>query len=158
MRDDSYFGYRIFAPPRATAAPRIPKTQQMPPAPLAPSIAQPSPAPAVVAQPDAAALAAKIAKIESLLTLYGDLQRLSRARASIDVSSHLSHRDFYDQYYCRNRPVILQGLLAGSEAVRKWSPEFFATHAYAEQSPGPDQQSEDQQREHRPQREDQREC
>jgi hypothetical protein len=59
--------------------------------------------------------------------LYGDLQRLSGARASIDVSSHLSRRDFYDQYYCRNRPVILQGLLAGSEAVRKWSPEFFAT-------------------------------
>ena len=34
--------------------------------------------------------------------------------------------EFFERYYYSNRPVILQGLMKGWTALRRWTPEFFA--------------------------------
>jgi hypothetical protein len=67
-----------------------------------------------------------VSKLESLLKLYGELHRLSRKACTIDVMSRIPGQAFFEDYYCTNRPVVLKGLLEGSKALKKWSPEFFA--------------------------------
>jgi hypothetical protein len=61
-----------------------------------------------------------------LLELYGELSRRHSEPAAIDVRPDLSGREFFDEFYSRNRPVLIPGLLAGSEAVAKWSPEYLS--------------------------------
>jgi hypothetical protein len=44
----------------------------------------------------------------------------------VDVVSNISRDDFYENYYCLNRPVILKDMARSSPALHKWSPKFFA--------------------------------
>jgi hypothetical protein len=63
---------------------------------------------------------------DALLRLYGDLHRTLPHPRAVDVRKGLSGTEFLEQYYARNRPVVIPGMLEGSEAVRSWSPEYFA--------------------------------
>ena len=63
---------------------------------------------------------------QALLALYSDLQ-WSRPRPwAVDEYSHLSADDFFDRYFAANRPVALRGAFSSSEAVARWSPDYFA--------------------------------
>jgi predicted 2-oxoglutarate/Fe(II)-dependent dioxygenase YbiX len=66
------------------------------------------------------------AAARALLALYSDLQ-WSRPRPRIvDEYSYLSADDFFDRYFSANRPVALRGAFSSSEAVARWSPDYFA--------------------------------
>lgn len=70
--------------------------------------------------PDAASSA------RALLDLYSELFRQSRRARSVDVRTRLSGDEFYESYYFTNRPVLVKGAMAGSPAVRTWSPAYLA--------------------------------
>jgi Cupin-like domain len=44
------------------------------------------------------------------------------------IKRALAAADFYEQYFWRNTPVVLQGLMSDWPAVHKWNLEFFAQH------------------------------
>jgi len=69
-----------------------------------------------------------LAHLHGLLMLYGDLHRSGSSPDAVDVRSDLDGQTFFDQYYSRNRPVVLPGAMASCDAVRTWSPDFFAEH------------------------------
>ena len=62
----------------------------------------------------------------ALLNLYSELYRQSRRAGLVDVVCNISRNEFYENYYCLNRPVVLKDMAGSSPALRKWSPEFFA--------------------------------
>jgi Rps23 Pro-64 3,4-dihydroxylase Tpa1-like proline 4-hydroxylase len=68
------------------------------------------------------------AALRNLLKLYGDLHRQRSDPEAIDVRPDLTGAQFFDEYYTRNRPVLMPGLLADSAAVANWSPDYFARH------------------------------
>lgn len=100
VRRDDYFDYRIFTPPRRAGA--------------------------AVAKPVAGyASQRRAATPESLLNLYSDLHRQSGQAATIDVLPSISRTEFYENYYFRNRPVLLKNVAHSPAALRNWSPAFF---------------------------------
>lgn len=42
------------------------------------------------------------------------------------IKKVLSAEDFYQQYFWRNAPVVLQNLMTDWPALKRWTPEFFA--------------------------------
>jgi Rps23 Pro-64 3,4-dihydroxylase Tpa1-like proline 4-hydroxylase len=98
--NNDWFGYQMFSPYRARRV-------------------------AAPVQPVDAATSARCA---SLLDLYGRLQPPPKRPGAIDELTKITHRRFIDDYYSRNRPVIIKGMLKNSRAVRTWSPKFFARH------------------------------
>ena len=42
------------------------------------------------------------------------------------VKKRMTAEDFYQQYFWRNTPVVLQDLMADWPALERWTPEFFA--------------------------------
>ncbi len=62
----------------------------------------------------------------ALLNLFSELHRQSRRAGIVDVVRNISHDDFYENYYCLNRPVILKDMAGSSPALQKWTPQFFA--------------------------------
>lgn len=62
----------------------------------------------------------------ALLNLYSELHRQSHRAGVVDVVRNISRDDFYESYYCLNRPVILKDMASSSPALQKWSPNFFA--------------------------------
>jgi Rps23 Pro-64 3,4-dihydroxylase Tpa1-like proline 4-hydroxylase len=126
-RRDDCFGYEIFAPYAPAARSRnldAPSATEKESRASGAREGVPGVA-AEEAEADAASLEERVAKLESLLRLYGDLHRLSRSAGSIDVLSRITRRRFLERYYCANRPLVLKGRLEGSPALKTWSPEFF---------------------------------
>lgn len=70
----------------------------------------------------------RIEKLESLLNFYSDLHRQSGAAGKIDVREGISGKEFFDEYYYRNKPVILRSMMDDWPAMGKWSPDFFIRH------------------------------
>jgi Rps23 Pro-64 3,4-dihydroxylase Tpa1-like proline 4-hydroxylase len=62
----------------------------------------------------------------ALLNLYSELHRQSRRAGVVDVVRNISRDDFYENYYCLNRPVVLKHMADSSPALQKWTPQFFA--------------------------------
>jgi predicted 2-oxoglutarate/Fe(II)-dependent dioxygenase YbiX len=62
----------------------------------------------------------------TLLALYSDLQWSRPRPQAVDEYSSLPADDFFDRYFSANRPVALRGAFSSSEAVARWSPEYFA--------------------------------
>jgi hypothetical protein len=107
---DAFFDQRIFGPVGQWAAAPPRASQRLAPPAVAPAPASP---------------AGGAARMGALLTLYGNLHRLSRRAGTVDVRRDITGDEFFEEFYCRNRPVLLPGLIAGSDAVRTWSPESF---------------------------------
>lgn len=110
-RSSFAFDQRIFGPV-ATA-----RTRATP----SPAPRRPLPPPVRPAAPDVHDAARR-----NLLALYGELHRRGRSPEAVAVRTAITGEEFFEEFYCRNRPVLLAGLLAGSDAVRTWTPEFFA--------------------------------
>jgi hypothetical protein len=128
VRED-YFDARIFGPFPQIGNPRPSRPTSV----SRPTSAQTGYTQRIAAvYPDTSASAADIlssqesAGFEALLNLYSELHRQSRRAGFIDVISNISRDDFYENYYCLNRPVILKDMASSSPALQKWTPQFFA--------------------------------
>jgi LPS sulfotransferase NodH len=67
----------------------------------------------------------RLRKAVSLLNIQGQLAALDARAHVIDRRSNLSRDEFRDLYYAANRPVIMQGLLTGWPAMRRWTPDYL---------------------------------
>lgn len=62
--------------------------------------------------------------LESLLNIYRALDALS-ASGSVERRRDVSREEFLRDYYSRNRPVILTGLMQNWKAPSLWTPEYL---------------------------------
>jgi hypothetical protein len=66
-------------------------------------------------------------KLKSLLEVSAQVRSLSFTAESVERRSKVSRSEFLERYYSASRPVILTGMLSGSPARKRWSPEYFAS-------------------------------
>lgn len=71
-------------------------------------------------------IASQNAKIASLLEILGDVFKQSEYADHFQKHDHLSGREFYDNYFYQNRPVVVKGLMKEWPALKLWNPDFFA--------------------------------
>jgi hypothetical protein len=69
--------------------------------------------------------AQRLKKLESLLDVYRSLDRLSATFGEVERRSNISEEEFSQEYYSRNRPVILTDLMQGWKAMSLWTPEYL---------------------------------
>jgi ribosomal protein L16 Arg81 hydroxylase len=72
-------------------------------------------------------IAQRYEKLKSFLDIRSSLAALAYGAGSIERRSKVSEWEFLERYYASNRPVILTGLLANSEARRHWTPDYLVT-------------------------------
>ena len=65
-------------------------------------------------------------KAEQLLELYAAMWRRSNDARGITEATSLGAAEFAENYYARNRPVIVRGGAAHWPAVGTWTPRWFA--------------------------------
>jgi hypothetical protein len=65
-------------------------------------------------------------ELEALLAAYSSLSQQSPDAARVDRRTRLAPAEFFEQYYFRHRPVVIEGLLSDWPALSRWSPESFA--------------------------------
>ena len=70
-------------------------------------------------------LSQPLRKLEALLAIRDTLTRLDARTAAIERRGGVSRKEFLQNYYACNRPVILQGLLDGNPAMERWTPEYL---------------------------------
>jgi predicted 2-oxoglutarate/Fe(II)-dependent dioxygenase YbiX len=122
-RPGSFFDRRIFTPVGRWTAP--PPLRPFHVSPSAPTRATPS---RHRVRETTATAGSPSGHAAALLRLYGDLHRTAPHPDAIDVRTALPGARFLEEYYARNRPVVLPGFLGNSDALSTWSPEYFATH------------------------------
>lgn len=66
-------------------------------------------------------------KQSALFKVMAETARQSRYGQQL-VRKDLKPEDFYEQYFWRGWPVVLQNLMTDWPAIDKWTPEFFAQH------------------------------
>jgi Rps23 Pro-64 3,4-dihydroxylase Tpa1-like proline 4-hydroxylase len=126
---DDYFDARIFGPFPQIGIPRPSRRAPVSRETAVHNLNPPRPA---VASPDNAAPTAEVLSSQesslsvALLNLYSELHRQSRHAGVVEVISKISRDEFYENYYCLNRPVILKNMANSSPALHKWTPQFFA--------------------------------
>lgn len=72
-------------------------------------------------------MAQRLRKLEALLDVYTQLASLVSDPTSIDRRRDLTREDFLDDYYSRNRPVVIDGLLDEWPALARWTPAYLAS-------------------------------
>jgi hypothetical protein len=66
-------------------------------------------------------------KLEWLLRVYHHIYNQSAYANSIERREQLGRDEFYEQYYCVNRPVILTGFAKqNSELVKRWTWDYLS--------------------------------
>jgi predicted 2-oxoglutarate/Fe(II)-dependent dioxygenase YbiX len=78
------------------------------------------------ADPPVSSAVSEATTAQALLALYSDLQWSRPRPQTVDEYSYLSADDFFGRYFSANRPVALRGAFSSSEAVARWSPDYFA--------------------------------
>jgi hypothetical protein len=73
----------------------------------------------------AAVLRQRLAKREWILSCIGRLAKIEGLDA-IDTVHALPAEEFFRDYYCAHRPVIVTGLVDDWPALKLWSPDYFA--------------------------------
>jgi LPS sulfotransferase NodH len=74
----------------------------------------------------AARIQQRVHKAASLLNALGQLASLLGSQArTVERRSNLSRREFRDQYYAVNHPVIIQNLMIGWRAMTAWTPDYL---------------------------------
>ena len=63
----------------------------------------------------------RLAKLESLLDALNSAAALSSDNAGVDRRAALTHEEFLDGYYSRNRPVLLHGMISHWPALVRWT-------------------------------------
>jgi LPS sulfotransferase NodH len=71
----------------------------------------------------------RVRKAESLLSMQGELLRLTSQPKIIERRQHLSRDEFRDQYYAANRPVIMRQLMTDWRAMTMWTPDYLKSVA-----------------------------
>lgn len=64
-------------------------------------------------------------KSEWLFKTYAKLNSLSKNPLEIDRRSRLDVDEFFENYYCRNRPVIITDMVDDWPAFQRWNLEYF---------------------------------
>lgn len=64
-------------------------------------------------------------KLESLLCIYSQLNELSKNSDKIERRDFISRKDFLENYYAKNTPVILTGIMQNWQALKLWSPAYL---------------------------------
>lgn len=78
-----------------------------------------------------ASMTLRLRKLEWLLSIYRDLSVLSSQFGKIERRRNISQKDFLENYYAANRPVILLDLMHTWKALSLWSPEYLkATYGH----------------------------
>jgi ribosomal protein L16 Arg81 hydroxylase len=72
------------------------------------------------------AMLRQLQKLRSLLTIKHSLAILRKNALTIDRCRRPSREEFLNSYFAMNRPVVLSGMLDDSDALSRWSPEYFA--------------------------------
>jgi ribosomal protein L16 Arg81 hydroxylase len=75
------------------------------------------------------ALAPRHRRLEALLETRAALYRQEHEGSPgprVERRRHLPPAEFFERYYWRNRPVIVEGLLEGWPALARWTPEWLA--------------------------------
>ena len=68
--------------------------------------------------------AESLQNLEVLLNIYRALDALS-GTGTVERKSDVSREEFLREYYSRNRPVILTGLMHNWKALSLWTPEYL---------------------------------
>lgn len=70
-------------------------------------------------------LAQRLRKLESILGLYRSLSELSSQSQTIERRQDLSRTEFLEEYYAKNRPVVLAGMMQNWRALSVWNPDYL---------------------------------
>jgi ribosomal protein L16 Arg81 hydroxylase len=65
-------------------------------------------------------------KMASLFEAFSELNRQANLQETREGAQTLSPDAFYSDYFYRNRPVLVDGLMAEWPALNLWSPQYFA--------------------------------
>lgn len=115
-RRATYFDAKVLEP-RGTGGPRPALPQR---AASSPAVRERPSTPVTSPSNDEASLAL------GLLDLQAALARRAAPVPRIDMVDTLSGPEFFRRYYLRHRPVLIRGAIAGSVAVRTWTPRRLA--------------------------------
>lgn len=70
----------------------------------------------------------KLKKRDWVLRSLSKLQEMSPHYGEVDVQFTISREAFFEQYYFRNRPVVIKGMLDSWPALKLWTPEYLSRH------------------------------
>jgi ribosomal protein L16 Arg81 hydroxylase len=68
----------------------------------------------------------QLRKLESVLDMRRQMENLAHLPLEVDRRSGLSREEFLQEYYARNRPVVLEDVCDKWPAITRWSPEYLA--------------------------------
>jgi hypothetical protein len=68
----------------------------------------------------------RLKKRDWLLATYRKLNRLDPHSLTIERRHRLPRREFLEEYYSTNRPVIITGMMDDWPAMKKWNLDYFA--------------------------------
>ncbi len=68
----------------------------------------------------------RVRNLECLLDIQRTLAESNPKNQTIDRHKNLSEEEFFERYYSRNQPVIIEGLIEDWPARSKWSPQYFS--------------------------------
>lgn len=71
------------------------------------------------------ALSQRLRKLEEILRIQHQLVTLAKGQRQIERRVRISTDEFLENYYARNRPIILTDVMEGWHAPSKWTSEFF---------------------------------
>ena len=66
-------------------------------------------------------------KREAIVAIKRSLAKLAPRNPVVERRSNLTEKEFLEQYYARNRPVILCELMTGWAACSKWTPAYLSS-------------------------------
>jgi hypothetical protein len=72
-------------------------------------------------------LADRLEKLQAQLDVYESLHALVEPAGQLRRERAPAPEDFLERFYSANRPVVIEGLMDGWAAVRKWTPEYLRT-------------------------------
>ena len=72
-------------------------------------------------------MAQRLRKLESILDVHNDLAQIGEDASGIQRRGRLSADAFLVEFYARNRPVVLEGVLDEWPALARWNPEYLAS-------------------------------
>lgn len=67
-------------------------------------------------------------KLESLLAIQQQLAELAPSYNKIERRERVTQAEFLENYYSKNRPVILTGMMEDWPAMKLWNPEYIKTN------------------------------
>ena len=69
--------------------------------------------------------AQQLQKLEEMLDVHHSVSSLSCGRQGVERQGPISRVEFLEWFYAANRPVILTGLMSGSGALSRWTPDYL---------------------------------